>query len=117
MNVASRIAEVFAIVRGFQLAALTVPWVLQKVRRAGVTESERALVSMVGSRSILLGVVMVVLGFTHRREAAGWVLLGDGILQLFDALQALALGQRRVAILPALLCVLDVAAGLTLLVS
>jgi hypothetical protein len=70
---------------------------------------------MIGSRSILLGLAIVVLGFTGRREALGWVLIGDGLLQLFDALQALAVRKRTVAILPAALCVLDGLAGITLL--
>lgn len=115
MTVSSRIALGFAILRGFQLAALTVPWLLQKVRRADVTEFERSLVLMIGSRSILLGLAMVVLGFANRREALGWVLIGDGVLQLFDALQALALRKRKVALVPAVLCVLDALAGITLL--
>src|SRR5678809_641595 len=104
MTVFSRIALGFAIFRGFQLAALTVPWLRQKVRRADTTESERSLVLMIGSRSILLGLVIVVLGFTNRRETLGWVLIGDGLLQLFDALHALALRKRTVAVLPAALC-------------
>src|SRR3954466_15506979 len=115
MTISSRIALGFAILRGFQLAALTVPWLLQKVRRADATESERSLVLMIGSRSILLGVAIVVLGFTKRWETLGWVLIGDGLLQLFDALHALALRKRTVAVLPATLCVLDVLAGITLL--
>jgi hypothetical protein len=115
MTVSSRIALGFAILRGFQLAALTVPWLLQKVRRADATESERSLVLMIGSRSILLGLAILVLGLTNRREVLGWVLIGDGLLQLFDALQALALRKRRVAIWPGALCVLDGWAGITLL--
>jgi len=115
MTVASRIALGFAILRGFQLAALTVPWLLQKVRRADTTESERSLVLMIGSRSILLGLAIVALGFTNRLATLGWVLIGDGLLQLFDALLALALRKRTVAILPAALCVLDGLAGITLL--
>ena len=101
MTVSSRIALGFAIVRGFQLAALTVPWLLQKVRRAGATESERSLVLMIGSRSILLGLAILVLGSANRREPLGWVLIGDGLLQLFDALHALALHNRTLAVLPA----------------
>jgi len=112
-----RVALGFAILRGFQLAVLTVPWLLQKVRRADATESERSLVLMIGSRSILLGLAIVALGITGRREALGAVLIGDGLLQLFDALHALALGKRTVAILPAALCVLDGLAGITLLVT
>ena len=115
MTITSRIALGFAILRGFQLAALTVPWLLQKVRRAEATESERSLVLMVGSRSILLGLVIVALGIANRREALGWVLIGDGLLQLFDALHAVALRKRTVAVLPAVLCVLDGLAGIILL--
>ena len=115
MTVSSNIALGFAVVRGFQLAALTVPWLLQKVRRSDATESERSLVLMIGSRSILLGLAIVVLAFTNRRETLGWVLIGDGSLQLFDALHALALHKRTLAILPAALCVLDGVAGVTLL--
>ena len=115
MTVASRIALGFAIVRGFQLAGLTVPWLLQKVRRADATESERSLVLMIGSRSILLGLAIVALGFTKRWETLGAVLIGDGVLQLFDALHALALRKRTLAVLPAALCVLDGLAGIILL--
>jgi len=115
MTVSARIALGFAVLRGFQLAALTVPWLLQKVRRAGATESERSLVLMIASRSILLGLAMLALGFANRREALGWVLLGDGLLQLFDALHAVALRKRTVAALPAILCVLDGLAGIVLL--
>jgi len=115
MTVSSRVALGFAILRGFQLAALTVPWLLQKVRRAEATESERSLVLMIGSRSILLGLAIVVLGVANRRETLGWVLIGDGVLQLFDALHALALRKRTVAVLPAILCVLDGLAGINLL--
>ena len=115
MTVFSRIALGFAILRGFQLAVLTVPWLLQKVRRTDATESERSLVLMIGSRSILLGLAMVALGFTNRPEALGWVLIGDGFLQLFDAIHALALRKRTLALLPAALCVLDGLAGVILL--
>ena len=56
---------------------------------------------MIGSRSILLGLVIVALAFASRRETLGWVLIADGVLQLFDALQAVALRKRTVAVLPA----------------
>jgi hypothetical protein len=114
-TMADVVAVGFAILRGFQLAALTVPWLLQKVRRTDATESERSLVLMIGSRSILLGLAIVALALLNRREALGWVLIGDGSLQLFDALHALALRKRAVAVLPAALCVLDGLAGITLL--
>src|SRR4051812_39171615 len=115
MAVLSRVALWVAILRGFQLAALTVPWLLQKVRRADATEAERSLVLMVGSRSILLGLVIVTLGLTNRRDALGWVIIGDGLLQLFDALLAVALRKRMVAVLPAAFCILDGAVGVILL--
>ncbi len=115
MTISSRIALGFAILRGIQLAALTVPWLLHKVRRADATESERSLVLMVGSRSILLGLVMVVVALTNHRETLGWVLIADGSLQLFDAIHALALRKRTLAALPTALCILDGLAGIALL--
>ncbi|MEO5767240.1 MAG: DUF4267 domain-containing protein [Polyangia bacterium] len=115
MTVSSRIALGFAILRGFQLAALTVPWLLQKKRRADATESERSLVLMIGSRSILLGLAIVALAFANRREALGCLLIGDGLLQLFDALHAVALRKRTAAAMPAVLCVLDGLAAIILL--
>lgn len=115
MTITARIAVGFAIVRGFQLAALTVPWLLQKLRRSGVGESERSLVLMAASRSILLGIAIVVLGLVGRREALGWVLIGDGLLQLFDTLLALAVQKRAAAVLPAALCLLDALAAAALL--
>src|SRR5258708_36957327 len=101
MTVSSRLALGFAIFRGFQLAALTVPWLLQKVRRADATESERSLVLMIGSRSILLGLAMVALVVTNRRETLGWVLIGDGAPQLFGPRHALGLRKPAVGRLPA----------------
>ena len=115
MTVSSHVALAFAILRGFQLAVATVFWLRQKVRPADATESERSLALMIGSRSILLGLGILVLAYTGRREALGWVLIGDGLLQLFDAVLALVLRKRMVAVLPAALCVLDGLAGITLL--
>jgi hypothetical protein len=115
MTVSTRIAWGFAIFRGIQLAALTVPWLLQKVRRRDATEAERSLVLMIGSRSIVLGLAIVALALSNRRETLGGVLIGDGLLQLFDTLHALAQGKRTLAILPAALCALDGWAGVTLL--
>jgi hypothetical protein len=110
-----RPALIFAILRGLQLAGLTVPWLLQKLRRADTTEAERSLVLMIGSRSVLLGLAIVALGFANRRATLGWVLLADGLLQLFDALLAIFLRKPTVAILPSALCVLDGLAGFILL--
>lgn len=115
MSVLARIAMGFAIFRGVMLTALTVPWLVQKIRRPEVTQTERSLVWMAGSRTILLGVAILLLSLEGRQEALAWALLGDGALQLFDALQALAQGKRTLAVLPALLCLLDGCAGLALL--
>ena len=117
MTVFSRIALYFAIVRGFQLAGLTVPWLLHKVRRADATESERSLALMIASRSILLGLAIVALGLANRRATLAWVLIADALLQLFDALVAIALGKRKLAILPAALCALDGFSGIILLLG
>ncbi len=115
MVTTSNIALGYAIIRGVQLAALTVPWLLHKLRRADVPESERALVLMIGSRSILLGLVILALGITNRRAPLGWVVAGDALLQLFDALQAVAMRRRKLAILPAILCVFDAVAAAVLI--
>jgi hypothetical protein len=115
MSVAVRIALGYAILRGLMLTALAVPWLLQKVRRADATESERSLALMAASRTILLGLGIVTLWLTNRQEALAWVLLGDGLLQLFDALLALAKRKGTVAVLPAVLCLLDGGAGIALM--
>jgi len=115
MSLLPRIAVGFAVFRGFMLAALTVPWLARKLRRADATQSERSLALMAGSRSMLLGVAILSLAFGARREALAWVLLGDGVLQLFDALHALSLRTRAVAVLPAILCLVDGWAGATLM--
>jgi len=116
MSILARIALGFAVFRGVMLTALTVPWVAQKIRRADATESERSLALMAGSRSILLGIGILALWLTNRREALAWALLGDGVLQLFDTLLALAQRKRTLAVLPAILCLLDGCAGVTLMV-
>ena len=115
MSVLVRIAVGFAVLRGFMLAVLTVPWLLQKVRRADATEAERSLAWMVASRSILLGVAILLLSLGMRKEALAWALLGDGALQLFDAAFALALRKGALAVLPLVLCLLDSSAGIALL--
>lgn len=115
MAIAVPIALGFAILRGFMLAVGTVPWALTKLRRAEATQSERSLVVMAASRSILLGLAIVALWFTGRRDALAWALLGDGVLQIVDTLSALTQPRRTVAVLPAILCLLDGCAGIILL--
>jgi hypothetical protein len=115
MTLLPSIAVGFGVVRGIQLSALTVPWVRQKLRREGITESEHSLVMMTGSRSIVLGLGMIALAATSRLEALGWLLAADAALQLFDTFQALLLPKRLTAILPAALCLLDALAAFILL--
>jgi hypothetical protein len=105
----------YAVLRGFMLAVLTVLWLARKMRHPDATESERPLLWMVSSRTILLGVVILLLSVGGRREALAWVLLGDGALQLFDTLLALALHKRKLAVLPALLCLFGGWAGIALM--
>ena len=59
MSILVRIARGFAILRGFMLAVLTVPWLSKKVRGPDATEAERSLAWMVGCRTILLGVAIL----------------------------------------------------------
>lgn len=110
-----RVALGFALLRGLMLIGLTVPWLLPKVRRASATEAERSVALMAGSRTILLGLAIAALWLTNRREALGWVLLADGVLQLFDTVLALAQRRGSLAVAPAALCLLDVGAGIALL--
>jgi hypothetical protein len=97
------------------LAVGTVPWLRQKLRRPGATDTERSLSLMAASRSILLGVGILALRFAGQREALAGLLAGDGALQLFDVFHALALRKRSVAILPAILGLLDAGASFVLL--
>jgi hypothetical protein len=115
MSVSAQIALWFAVLRGVMLTAGTVPWLLGKLRRADAAESERPLVLMVASRSILLGLALVALWLTERREALAWTLIGDAALQLFDVLLALAGRKRALALMPAVLCLMDAGAGITLM--
>ena len=115
MSILVRIAVGFAVFRGFMLAVLTVPWLSKKVRGPDATEAERSLSWMVGGRTILLGVAILVLSLRGPREALAWVILFDGALQLFDALLALGQGKRSLAGLPAVLCLLDGWAGFVLM--
>ena len=115
MSVSAHIALGFAVLRGVMLTVATVPWLLGKIRDANVTEAERSLALMVASRSILLGLAMVALWLTQRPQALAWTLLADSALQLFDAIHALIQRKRTLSIMPAVLCLLDAWAGITLM--
>lgn len=116
MSILARLAMGYAILRGVMLTLLTVPWLAGKLRSPETTESERSLAWMVWSRTVLLGAAILVLAFGGRAGAVAWAILGDGVLQLFDAVLALARRKRRLAVLPAILCLVDGVAGLALIV-
>ena len=97
------------------LTAGTVPWALNKQRRADIAESERSLLWMVVSRTLLLALGMLALWVTKQREALAWTLMADASLQLFDALVAVYRRKHALAALPAVLCLLGGLAGIALL--
>ena len=117
MSALIRAALGFALLRGLMLVVGTVPWARQKLRRPDATESERSLTLMIASRTALLGAVILVLWLTGRPQALGWVLVGDGGLQLFDVVLALSLAKRSAAGPAAILCVLDGLAGTAMLMT
>lgn len=116
MSVLARLAMGYAILRGLMLTLLTIPWLAGKLRSPETTESERSLAWMVWSRTVLFGAAILVLAFGGRPGAVAWAILADGVLQLFDAVLALARHKSRLAVLPAILCLVDGAAGLALIV-
>jgi hypothetical protein len=112
-----RLARAFAVLRGamvilFSVALIVAP---EKAIAGSSTEPARSLALMVASRTILLGLVLVVLAIRGRRGALAWVLLADAALQVFDTGMALATHKGALAALPAALGALDVWAGLFLL--
>jgi len=89
----------------------------EKAMPGSSTEPARSLGLVFASRTILLGVVLVVLALRRKREGLAWVLLADAALQLFDTVLALVTNKGALAILPMALGALDVWAGLFLLRS
>lgn len=111
-----RLACAFAILRGAMLVLFSVLFIVapEKMMAGSSMEPARTLTLMVGSRTILLGAALLVLAIGRKREALAWVLLADAALQLFDTGMAIATGKQALAVFPAVLCVLDVWAGLVL---
>ena len=89
----------------------------EKAMPGSSTEPARSLGLVFASRTILLGVVLVVLALRRKREGLAWVLLADAALQLFDTVLALVTNKGALAILPMALGALAVWAGLFLLRS
>jgi hypothetical protein len=87
----------------------------EKALPGSSTEPARSLGLVFASRTILLGLVLIVLALRRAREGLAWVLWADAALQLFDTGMALATGKGALAVLPAILGALDVWAGLVVL--
>jgi hypothetical protein len=112
-----RAARAFAVLRGFMLVLFCVFLVVapEKSMAGSSAEPARSLALIFSSRTILLGIALVVLAITRRRTGLGWVLCADALLQLFDTGMALAMHKGVVATVPVALGALDVWAGLLLL--
>jgi hypothetical protein len=93
----------------FSVALIAAP---EKMMVGSSSEPAWSLVVIFASRSILLGLVLVVLALARQRKGLAWVLLADAALQLFDTAMALATGKEALAIFPAALGILDVWSGL-----
>jgi hypothetical protein len=112
-----RLARGFAILRGAMVVLFSVFLIVapEKSMAGSSTEPARSLALIFASRTILLGIVLVVLAIRRRREGLAWVLLADAALQLFDTGMALATHKGALAVLPAALGAMDVWAALVLL--
>jgi hypothetical protein len=112
-----RLARGFAVLRGAMVIVFSVLLVVapERMMPGSSVEPARTLALMFASRTILLGVVLAGLAIAGKREALGWVLVADAVLQVFDTAMAIVMGKGAVAVAPALLCALDVWAGRWLL--
>ncbi len=112
-----RLARAFALLRGAMVVLFSVSLIIapEKAMAGSSTEPARSLALIFASRSILLGLALVVLALGRKREGLGWVLFADAALQLFDTGMALATDKGALAVLPAALGAVDVWAGLFLL--
>jgi cytochrome bd-type quinol oxidase subunit 2 len=112
-----RLARTFAILRGAMVVLFSV-WLIiapEKAMPGSSTEPARSLALIFASRTILLGIVFVVLAIRRRREGLAWVFFADAALQLFDTGMAFATHKGALAVLPAVLGAIDMWAGLFLL--
>jgi hypothetical protein len=112
-----RLARGYALLRGVVVILFSVMLIAapERAMPGSSAEPARSLALVFASRTILLGIVFIVLAVGRKREGLGWIFLADAALQLFDTGLALATGKGAVAILPLGLGGLDVWAGLYLL--
>jgi len=112
-----RLARAFAILRGAVLVLYSVMLFIEpeKLIAGSSTEPARTLALMFASRTILLGIAFAVLVIRGKREGVAGLLLADAALQLFDTGMALMTHKGALAVLPAVIGVIDVWAGLFLM--
>jgi uncharacterized protein DUF4267 len=112
-----RAARAFAILRGVMLVLVSVVLIVapEKSMAGSSTKPARSLALIFSSRTILLGIALVVLAIRRRREGLAWVLFADAALQLFDTGMALAMRKGALAAVPVALGAMDGWAGRFLL--
>ena len=103
------VARAYAILRGVMVLVFCAFLLLlpDKMMPGSSAEPARSLALVFASRTILLGVIMVILAVRKQREALGWVLIADAALQVFDTALSLAQHQGAIALMPFLLGVVD----------
>lgn len=116
-NWSERFARGFALLRGTMIFSFSVMLLLasEKTMPGSSIEPARSLAIVFASRSMLLGLVLVVLALRRKAEALAWLLLADAALQVVDTGLALATNKGLLAVLPAAFGALDVWAGLLLM--
>ena len=110
------LARTYAILRGSMLVMFSVFLVIapERAMPGSSAEPARSLALVFASRTILLGIVLVVLALRRKREGLAWVLFADAALQVFDTGMAFATGKGALALLPLALGALDAWAGVSL---
>ena len=111
-----RIARGYAILRGIMVLAFCgfLIFAPESVTPGSSAEPARSFALVFASRSILLGLVMVVLAVKRNREALAWVFFADALLQAFDTALSVAQNSGAMSLMPFALGVLDVWAALVL---
>lgn len=105
-----RLARYFAVLRGAMLVVFSVYLIVAPERALPGSSSEpaRSVALMFASRTILLGVALLILAIRRKPNGLAWVLLADAAFQVFDTGLALAMHKGGLAVLPAVLGALDV---------
>jgi len=104
------IARAYAILRGVMVMVFCAFLIFtpEQMMPGSSAEPARSLALVFASRTILLGLVMIVLALRRQREALAWVFLADAVLQAFDTAMALAQHKGAVTLMPLVLGIIDV---------